>query len=47
MRTSDAKSPEVSDAGKTTKIGVLAPMSIILFIALTLAGTYYVRKCSR
>ena len=44
MRTSEAKSPDASDAGKTTKIGVLAPMSIILFIALTLAGTYYVRK---
>ena len=42
MRTSEAKSPDASDAGKTTKIGVLAPMSIIVFIALTLAGTYYV-----
>ena len=30
----EAKSPDASDAGKTTKIGVLAPMSITLFIAL-------------
>ena len=44
MRTSEAKSPDAEDAPKTTKIGVLAPMSIVLFIALTLVGTYYVRK---
>ena len=43
MSTSEAKSPDACDAPKTTKIGVLAPMSIILFIALTLVGTYYVR----
>ena len=50
MRTGEAKSPDVSDSGKTTKIGVLAPMSIIVFIALTLAGTYWVLitpGCSR
>ena len=50
MRTSDAKSPDASDAGKTTKIGVLAPMGIIVFIALTLAGTFLLLTapgCSR